>query len=57
MTENIIKTSILASGVKLELVETGLDKFEILLNDKVQATEFDYDRACETFNNLVRYYD
>ena len=53
----ILKESELADGSKLELVEVGLDKFEILLNGKVQATEFDYDRACETFDNLVRYYN
>lgn len=53
----ILKESELADGSKLELVEVGLDKFEILLNGKVQATEFDYDRACETFDNLVNHYN
>lgn len=52
----ILKESELADGSKLELVEIGLDKFEILLNGSVQATEFDYDRACETFQGLIEYY-
>lgn len=45
----ILKKSKLADGSKLELVEKETDKFEILLNGKVQAKEFDYNRACETF--------
>ena len=52
----ILKEFKLADGSKLELVEVGLDKFEILLNSKVQATESDYDRACETFQGLIEYY-
>lgn len=52
-----ILKSELVKGNKLELIEVGLDKFEILLNGKIQATEFDYDRACETFDNLVNYYN
>lgn len=52
----VVKTFELASSSKLELVEVDLDKFEIHLNGKIQATEFDYDRACETFDNLVQYY-
>lgn len=52
-----ILKSELVKGNKLELVEKETDKFEILLNGKVQATEFDYDRACETFDNLVDYYN
>lgn len=53
----ILKESKLADGSKLELVEVGLDKFEILLNGKVQATECDISRAEETFDNLVHYYN
>ena len=52
----IIKTFTLTSGSKLELVEKETDKFEILLNGSVQAKEFDYDRACETFQGLIEYY-
>lgn len=52
----VLKTFTLASGSKLELVEKETDKFEILLNGSVQATEFDYDRACETFQGLIEYY-
>ena len=41
-----------ATGYDLELVEVGLDKFEIRINGKTEAIEFDYDRACETFERL-----
>ena len=53
----ILKKSELANGSKLELVEIGLDKFEILLNGEVQAVEYDISRAEETFDNLVHYYN
>ncbi len=52
----VLKTFTLASGSKLELVEVGLDKFEILLNGSVQAKEYDISRACETFQGLIDYY-
>lgn len=52
----ILKSVTLSSGSKLVLVEKGTDKFEILLNNSVQATEYDYDRACETFQGLIEYY-
>ena len=52
----ILKTTNLASGSKLELVEKETDKFEILLNGKTEAMESDFSRAEETFDNLVKYY-
>lgn len=52
----VLKEVTLASGSKLQLVEVGENKFEIRLNGEVQATEFEYFRACETFSGLVDYY-
>jgi len=52
----ILKLVTLSSGSKLELVEIGLDKFEILLNGKTEATEYDISRAEETFQGLIEYY-
>lgn len=48
----VLKSRTVYEGYKLELVEVGLDRFEILVNGKLQAIEYDYDRACETFNQL-----
>lgn len=48
----ILKTINLYEGCKLELIEVGLDKFEIRVNDKVKAVEYDYDRALETFESF-----
>ena len=45
----LIKSTVLYEGCKLELVEIGLDKFEIRINGKVKAIEYDLDRALETF--------
>lgn len=56
MKEKIVKTEVLVSGSKLEVVEVDLDKFEIRLNGKTQATECDISRACETLKGLVEYY-
>ena len=56
MKEKIVKTEVLVSGSKLEVVEVDLDKFEIRLNGKTQATECDISRACETLKGLVECY-
>ena len=52
----IIKSEILPSGSKVELVKKEENKFEILLNGKVQAKEYDISRAEETFSGIVHYY-
>ena len=52
----VVKTFVLASGSKLELVEVDVDKYEIRLNGETQAKEYDISRACETFEGLVHYY-
>jgi hypothetical protein len=46
---NLLKTFALYEGYMLELWEVGLDKFEIRINGKVKVTEFDLNRALETF--------
>lgn len=48
----VLKSKTVYEGYKLELVEVGLDRFEILVNGELRATEYDYSRACETFNQL-----
>lgn len=53
---DVIKNEVLVSGIKLELVEVDLDKFEIRINGETGATECDISRAHETFEDLVRYY-
>ena len=46
---NLLKSCALYEGCVLELWEVGLDKFEIRINGKVKATEYDLNRALETF--------
>jgi len=45
----VLKSEKLYEGCLLELVEVGTDVFEIRINGQKKATEFDYNRACETF--------
>ena len=49
----LLKSTVLYEGCKIELVEVGLDKFEIRINGKVKAIEYDFDRALETFETFV----
>ncbi len=48
----ILKTFKPYEGCEIKLVEVGLDRFEIQINGKTKAIEFDYDRACETFESF-----
>ena len=55
MMKKILKT-VSYEGYKLELVEVDIDKFEILINGKLKVTEYDYYRACETFQQFANNY-
>ena len=48
----LLKSTALYKGCLLELWEVGLDKFEIRINGKVKATEYDLNRALETFESF-----
>ena len=48
----LLKSTALYEGCLLELWEVGLDKFEIRINGKVKATEYDLNRALETFESF-----
>lgn len=47
----VLKTFKPYEGCTLELVDTD-DKYEIRINGEVKAVEYDYDRACETFESF-----
>ena len=49
---SVLKTFTPYEGYKVELVEVDLDRFEIRVNGKTEAVEYDYDRACETFESF-----
>ena len=47
----ILKTEYLYEGCKLELIDTD-SHYEIRINGEVKATEYDLDRALETFRSF-----
>ena len=52
---NILKTMILSNGERLSIVDNG-NQYNICINCDTKAVEYDWDRACETFQYLADYY-
>ena len=49
----ILKTFKLYENYEIVLVDTG-ERYEICINGKLKAFEYDYDRACETFESFKK---